>query len=95
MIGDSGVASCLEASTGRQVWTSRLDGSYSASPVWADGRVYFFSEEGKTTVIDAGRRFEVLAVNELDGGFMASAALEGRALFLRTKTHLYRIEQSR
>jgi outer membrane protein assembly factor BamB len=94
MIGDSGIASCLDAATGRQVWTSRLDGSYSASPVWAEGRVYFFSEEGKTTVID-GRGFEVLAVNELDGGFMASPALEGRALFLRTKTHLYRIEESR
>ena len=93
MIGDTGVASCLEAGTGQVVWTARVDGSYSASPVWAEGRVYFFSEEGKTTVIEAGRKFKVLAENELDDGFMASPAVAGNALFLRTRTHLYRIEE--
>ena len=70
-----------------------VDGGYSASPIWADGRIYFFSEEGKTTVIEAGRRFKVLAENELESGFMASPAVAGRALFLRTRTHLYRIEE--
>ena len=93
MIGDTGVASCLEAATGQVVWTARVDGNYSASPVWAEGRVYFFSEEGRTTVIEAGRRFKVLAENELESGFMASPAVAGRALFLRTRTHLYRIEE--
>ena len=93
MMGDTGVASCLEAGTGQVVWTARVDGSYSASPVWAEGRVYFFSEEGKATVIEAGRRFKVLAESELDDGFMASPAVGGNALFLRTRTHLYRIEE--
>jgi outer membrane protein assembly factor BamB len=70
-----------------------LNDSYSASPIYADGRVYFFSEEGKGTVIDAGRSFKVLAENYLDDGFMASPAVDGRALFLRTTTHVYRVEE--
>jgi outer membrane protein assembly factor BamB len=92
MIGDSGIATCLEARTGEVVWTARVGHNYSASPVGSDGRVYFFSEEGKTTVIEAGRKFTVLAENQLDEGFMASPAIAGSALFLRTRTHLYRIE---
>jgi outer membrane protein assembly factor BamB len=55
--------------------------------------VYFFSEVGKTTVIEAGRELKVLAENQLDDGFMASPAVDGRALILRTRTHLYRIEE--
>jgi hypothetical protein len=74
------------------VWKDRLDGSYSASPIAAGNRVYFFSEEGKTTVIEAGRAFKVLAQNFLDGSFMASPAVAGDALFLRTATHVYRIQ---
>jgi outer membrane protein assembly factor BamB len=93
MVGDSGIASCLEAKTGQVVWTARLGGNYSASPLWADGRVYIFGEEGNTAVIEAGRRFKLLAENRLDDGFMASPAAAGRALFLRTRTHLYRIEE--
>jgi hypothetical protein len=55
--------------------------------------VYLFSEEGKATVIEAGESFKVLAENSLEDGFMASPALDGKALILRTKTHLYRIEE--
>ncbi len=92
---DGGVASCLEAKTGEVVWRERLPGSgnHSASPVHADGRIYFFNENGHGTVIEAGRQFKVLAENKLDAGFMASAAIAGQALFLRSKTHLYRIEE--
>ncbi len=92
MINDGGILSCLEAQTGRSVWQSRLQGEYSASPLFASGRVYFFSEEGKTTVIDAGRQFKVLAENQLGDGYMASAAVDGNALILRSRTHVYRIE---
>lgn len=93
MIGDSGVASCVSAKSGDVLWTARLDGSYSASPVAAEGRVYFFSEEGKATVIESAPQFRVLAENRLDDGFMASPAVSGSALFLRTRSHLYRIEE--
>lgn len=83
---------CIDAATGGKVWTERIGGKYAASPICADGRLYFFSQEGITTVLKAGRQFEVLATNELDDGFMASPAASGRALYLRTKTHLYRVE---
>jgi outer membrane protein assembly factor BamB len=92
MISDGGILSCLDAKSGAEVWKARLEGSFSASPVLAGGRIYFFSEEGKTTVIEAGRAFKVLAENHLGDGFMASPAIDGSALILRTRTHLYRIE---
>ena len=95
MIGDAGVASAVDARTGEVVWSARVPGSYSASPVWADGRVYLFSEEGRTTVIQDGREFKVLAENQLGDGFMASPAIAGGSLFLRSRTHLYRIDQPR
>jgi len=92
-IDDGGVASCLDARTGTEVWRERVGGNYSASPVCAEGRIYFFSEDGRTTVIEAGRKFNVLAENKLDDGFMSSPAIAGEAFFLRTRTHLYRIER--
>ena len=93
MINDGGILTCIEARTGTIVWTARLNGNYSASPLIAGNRVYLFSEEGKTTVIDAGREYKVLAENFLDGGFMASPAVAGNALFLRAGGYLYRIEE--
>jgi outer membrane protein assembly factor BamB len=92
MINDVGIMTCLEAKTGAVVWKSRLKGTYSASPLLASGRIYVFDEDGKTTVVEAGRKFKVLAENQLSDGFMASPAVAGRALILRTRTHLYRIE---
>ena len=70
-------------------------GASGSLPIAAEGHVYFFSEDGKATVIEAGRAFKVLAENSLDDGFMASPAVDGKALYLRTRTHLYRIENSR
>jgi len=67
----------------------------TAVAIAADGKVYFFSEDGKATVIEAGRAFKILAENTLPEGFMASPAVDGRALYLRTKSHLYRIENPR
>jgi outer membrane protein assembly factor BamB len=93
MIGDTGIASCIDAKTGAQVWQQRIGGEYSASPVYADGKIWMFSEEGKTTVIRPGRTFEQLAENKLDEGFLASPAIAGKAFYLRTRTHLYRIEK--
>ncbi len=92
MIHD-GVATCLEAKTGEMVWQQRVAGKYSASPIFADGKIYFFSREGKTTVIRPGREYDEVAVNQLDAGFMASPAVTGKSLILRTETHLYRIEE--
>lgn len=94
MINDGGVASCIEAKTGTVVWTERIGGNYSASPIVAHDRIYLFGEEGKATVIAKGREFKKLAENTLDkSGFMSSPAVTGNALVLRTKTHLYRVEE--
>ena len=93
MIGDAGIASCVDAKSGEQVWQQRIGGEYSASPVYADGRLWFFSEDGKTTVLKPGRVFEQVAENKLDEGFLASPAIAGKAFYLRTRTHLYRIEE--
>ncbi len=89
MVDDKGVVSALDAKTGKPAWTDRFDGAFSASPVEADGHVYFAGENGNTYVIDAGRTFTPVATNKLDAGCMASPAAVGDALYLRTKTHLY------
>jgi outer membrane protein assembly factor BamB len=94
MVSNDGVVSCLEAKTGKEVWRERIGGSFSSSPVYTNGRIYFSNQDGKTTVIKTGQTFEVLAVNKLEEGFMASPAVVGNCLIMRTKTHLYRIEDS-
>ena len=94
-IDDNGVATCWDAKTGQTVWNERVGGNYSAAPLAADGRIYFCSEEGKISVITAGREFKKLAENKLESGFMASPAVSGSALFLRSRTHLYRIEEAK
>lgn len=92
LLNNSGTVTCLDAKSGKMVWSERIGGNYVASPIYADGRLYFSSTQGKTHILKAGKTFEVLATNELADGFMASPAVMGNALILRTKTHLYRIE---
>jgi len=92
LLADGGFVTCLEAASGEPVWQERIGGEYSASLLHADGRIYCFSNTGTTTVLKPGRAYEALATSKLDAGFMASAAVSGKAFFLRTKTHLYRIE---
>lgn len=89
---EQGMVSCLEAKTGKSIWTERLKGKFSSSPLHAEGRLYFLSEDGPTFVVAADRAFQLLATNALDDGCMASPAAAGKALFIRTKTHLYCIE---
>ncbi|MGZ8939516.1 MAG: outer membrane protein assembly factor BamB family protein [Limisphaerales bacterium] len=92
MIDDGGIASCLEAKSGEQVWNERVGGKYSAAPILAGDRVYFFSEDGKSYVLQAGREFKVLATNELGDGFMATPAVVNNSFILRSRSHLYRVE---
>ena len=91
MLSDRGTLSCVEVKSGNILWRENLGGNYIASPVHDGKRIYFSSLSGKTTVIRGGRTFEILAENKLDDGFMASPAVDGDALILRTKTHLYRV----
>jgi outer membrane protein assembly factor BamB len=94
-VSDAGAVTCLEPATGKAVWRDMVGGSMIASPLFDGRRLYIFSGSGKTTVLKPGRAFEVLAENKLSAGFMASPAVEGDALILRTKTHLYKIEGKR
>jgi outer membrane protein assembly factor BamB len=92
MVSDRGVASCLDATNGKPIWQSRLGGDFSASPLYADGRIYYPNQDGRTFVVAAEPQFKLLATNALDAGCMASPAVYDKALYLRTETHLYRIE---
>jgi outer membrane protein assembly factor BamB len=94
-VTDQGVASCLEAQTGKVLWTKRLGGNFSASPIYGDGKAYFLSEEGETTVIEPGPQYIELAKNRLGEKAYASPAVIESALLIRTEGHLYRIEQGR
>jgi outer membrane protein assembly factor BamB len=93
MGSEQGVVTCVEAATAKVLWQERLGGLFMPSPLYADGKLYFFNEEGKTFVVATGREFKLLATNELPGGFMASPAVHGKALILRTKDAVWRIEE--
>ncbi len=93
MISDGGIATCLDGRTGKLHWQERIGGDYSASPISAGNQIYFCNQDGKTTVVEAGDTFKVLAENKLPDGFMASPAVAGEALVLRTKTAIYRIQE--
>jgi outer membrane protein assembly factor BamB len=92
-IDASGIASCVEAKTGKEMWHQRLVSNFSASPILGDGKVYFCGDDGTTSVVAAGREFKKLAANKLSDPFHASPAVSGKALFLRTDANLYRIEE--
>ncbi|HEV3236199.1 MAG TPA: PQQ-binding-like beta-propeller repeat protein [Gemmataceae bacterium] len=92
MVSDTGTASCLDAKTGQVHWQERLGGGYSASPICADGKIYFQNEKGVGTVVKAGTKFESLAKNDMGEPTLASYAVADGALFIRTEKHLYRIE---
>lgn len=91
MVNDGGIASCVDAKTGTELWRARMNGNFSASPVYADGRIYFLSEEGLTVVIAPGRKFQALATNQIDGETLASMAVSAGSIFIRSRTHLYRL----
>ena len=93
VVNRNGIATCLQASTGKVFWQERLGGAFSASPIYANGRIYLFSEESVCTVIQAHREFKILSVNPLSGEqLMATAAVDDNAFIIRTEKHLYRVE---
>ena len=91
ILNDRGIVWCFDAKTGAAIWGNRRvrPGTYSASPVIADGKVYVTSEDGVTTVFEAGREFKVLAENDLGDYTLSSPAMSDGQIFLRTTKHLY------
>ncbi len=93
LCSDKGVVRCLDAKTGKTLGQKRIATAVAASPVLAAGRLYFCAEDGRTTVLRPGPALETLAVNRLEGTIKASPAVVGKALIVRTESHLYRIEE--
>ena len=90
-VSDAGVAACGDARTGEIYWRERLGGLHFASLLYAEGRVYYFAQDGRTTVVKAGKQFEKLAENRIEGPLVATPAILDGTIFLRTDTDLYRI----
>jgi hypothetical protein len=93
MVSDDGVASCLNAETGKPHWQQRVGGNYSSSLVYADGKIYLQSEDGKGVVLAPGKKFKKLAENGFGERTLASYAIGDGAIFVRTDKHLYRVEE--
>lgn len=90
LVDDSGVATCLDAHTGERVWQKRLTGKYTASPIAADGKIYFVNENGETIVVAAGeKKYKQLARNPLGEPVFASPAISQGNLFIRTAKSLF------
>jgi len=92
MVSDQGVLTCANALTGKQLWRQRLGGNFSASLTLADGKIFVLSEDATMHVVTPGDEFALLATNQLDGRALATPAFVDGAIYLRTETHLYRIE---
>src|SRR6185503_5239659 len=91
MVTDNGIATCVDAKTGKEYWRARVGGNHSASPIYADGRIYFLSEEGESVVLAPGQQLKPLATNQLDGRTLASMAVSNGSIFVRSDTYLYRL----
>ncbi len=95
VLGDIGIMNCIEAETGIVVYQGKRieNGTYSASPLLADGKIYCISEDGTTTAVKAGPAFEILGVSRLDSLTLASPVAVDNQIFIRTADHLYCIQQ--
>jgi len=93
MATEVGVVRCINPGTGATIWTERVGGNFSASPVGADGRIYLLSEEGETVVLQAGKKFVVLSRNPLNEVCRASPAIAAGRIFIRSEQHLFAIRK--
>ena len=92
-VSDGGILTCLDAKTGAEHWHERIGGQYSASPIAADGKLYFLSEEGLGVVVQADKdKFRLVAKNPLNEKTLASYGVLDGDLLIRTESSLYRIK---
>lgn len=92
-VTDDGIARCFDAAVGSIKWEKRLKGDFKASPVAADGRIYFLNTTGHCTVVPATQRFEKLAENQIDDKTIASPAVSDGHIYIRGQKKLYAIER--
>jgi hypothetical protein len=84
---------CRRPENGDIIWNERITGQQMASPICAENNIYLFNTSGGSTVVKASDDFQVVSTNQLENGCMASPAIFGKSLLIRTTTHLYRIEE--
>jgi outer membrane protein assembly factor BamB len=92
LVSDSGIASCVDARSGKVYWQERIGGNYSASPLYADGKIYCQNEEGTGVVLKEGNRFQVLGRNDIGEPALASYVVWDGSFFIRSENHLFRIK---
>jgi outer membrane protein assembly factor BamB len=93
VISDKGIFTCVDLKTGEEIFSERIGGNFSASPLTSDGKIYLFGEDGLGYVMQPGRSYQLLSENHLDGRILATPAIVNRALFVRTDRALYRVEK--
>ena len=94
LLTDSGIMTCVDAPTGEMHWRERINAQFSASPTYADGKIYLCDRKGATTVLKPGKAYKVLAKNQLEGGeHKASLTPYGKSFLVRTEKAFYRIEK--
>jgi outer membrane protein assembly factor BamB len=91
LASNDGIAFCLDAKTGEQLWRERLGSEVRASPLAAGNAIYYFGKDGKASIIAATREYKLIAQPELGEEIIASPAVVGDDLYIRTKAHVYRI----
>jgi outer membrane protein assembly factor BamB len=82
---------CIDAGTGKEIWSKRVTSHYNASPLYINSNVWFFSVKGEVLVLKAGREYEVVSQNTMDSGIWATPAVLRNAMIMRTQKYLYRI----
>jgi outer membrane protein assembly factor BamB len=92
-INTRNILMCLDAATGEEIWSTHMTSNYDASPIYVNGNIWFFSVKGEVLVIKAGRKYEVVAKNQMDSGIWATPAILRNSVILRTQKYLYRIGQ--
>jgi outer membrane protein assembly factor BamB len=88
-VSDEGMATCMEAKTGKKMWVQRLGKHHRPSPVWAEGRIYFLADDGEMFVVKSGAAFELISKNALGEDCFASPAISRGQMFIRTVGSLY------
>ncbi len=89
LVNDGGIASCFDVESGKQVWQERLEGNFSSSPVMVGDLVYATNEAGVTSILKASRKYQLVGTNALQEPVMATPAVCGGQIFLRTASKLY------
>jgi outer membrane protein assembly factor BamB len=82
---------CIDAKTGEDIWSTHVLSNYNSSPVYANGNIWFFSVKGDVLAIKAGRKYEVVAQNQMDSGIWATPAILRNSVIIRTEKYLYKI----